>query len=191
MRAIICAGLLVGALAVLAHEPLQPNYSTTPPTPINQADKAVYQMVGGMGCAVCHGEYGDGGESVGNNIRHSSLERLQHAFESIPVMQGLARAMDDDKYDAIDRYLSQLAERQLIKVTLDRNGISHETDETLLLNVYGQLVVHNGGSDSAHITINDEPYTVAPRANVAMDIAPGIAELTITHGEEVLAITRQ
>lgn len=185
--------LLAGGLAasVLAHEPLTPNYASNEVTPINEQDKAVYQTVGGMGCAVCHGEYGDGGESVGNNIRDSSLERLKHAFETVPVMQGLARAMDDDKYAAIDRYLSQLAERQLLKVVVNGQTMARASSETLDQSVYGQLVIHNGGSQIANIVVNGTLQTIAPRANFAMDIEPGEASIQLQHAEHVLLIERQ
>lgn len=193
MKKILLTGVvgLMVTTRIIAHEPTVAEYQTEAVSPINQEDKAVYQSIGGMGCAVCHGEYGDGGESVGNNIRHTSLARLKHAFETVPVMQGLARAMNDERYQAVDNYLNQLSERQLIKVTVTENEIIHQATETLMKEVYGQLVIHNGGSNMARVHINGQLEMIAPRANFAMDIAPGQAAIKLTLAAQNLVIERE
>lgn len=192
MKKITLTGLavLLTSAALVAHEPETPVYKAENISPISQEYKAIYQTIGGMGCAVCHGEYGDGGESVGNNIRHSSLARLKHAFETVPVMQGLARAMNEERYQAVDQYLNQLSERQLIKVTLTDDEIVFQPQEVLQKAVFGQLVIHNGGSNMARITINGQPEIIAPRANFAMDIPPDQADIELVMAEKSLTISR-
>lgn len=186
---LLLAAVVAGAS--LAHDPEPANYATTPVAPFDQADKAVYDTIGGMGCAVCHGEYGDGGESMGTNIRHSSLERLLHAFESVPVMQGLARAIDEDSTAALDRYIDQLAQRQLIKWTVTRDGLRLDTDEALSQDVMAQVVVHNGTSRPISGEIAGQPVTIAARGNAAVDIEPGVSSIALSLGDYQDQVTRQ
>ena len=81
----------------------------------------LYREAGGYGCAVCHGQVGDGGGQAGGYIRGASLDQLNESLLTNAPMQPLSSVLSEQDRLNISAYLADLAERPLITARFE-NG---------------------------------------------------------------------
>lgn len=87
----------------------------------NREGERLYREAGGYGCAVCHGQVGDGAGQAGGYIRGATLEQLNESLLTNDPMKPLSAVLTDQDRTNLAGYLSELAKRPLISARYE-NG---------------------------------------------------------------------
>lgn len=87
----------------------------------NLDGERLYREAGGYGCAVCHGQVGDGAGQAGGYIRGATLEQLNESLLTNDPMKPLSQVLNDQDRQNLAGFLSELAKRPLISVRYE-NG---------------------------------------------------------------------
>jgi len=106
--------------------------------------RQVSRTVAGIGCAGCHGPYGEGDVGIGPYIRGVGLSKIQAAIATVEPMRIVKNAIQPQDIEAVAAYYSWLGQHQLVKTLLKRNRFVPDA-----VNIYPgtavQLAVKNAG----------------------------------------------
>lgn len=81
----------------------------------------VFLTAGEVGCAACHGDYGEGDVGIGPYMRGMNAEAIRAAVESIAEMEFLRAEMNGTRIRQIAAFTEWLGDHQLVK-TLAKRG---------------------------------------------------------------------
>ncbi|MEX2502621.1 MAG: cytochrome c [Trueperaceae bacterium] len=137
--------------------------------------RRVFNEIGGMGCAGCHGTFGAnelGGHPVirGDDI---DVDRIHGAVEGMQAMVFLQALISDDEIEAVAHYISYLGTMEPLVVTQRREAFEiPEGDPVLPADTHVQLILYN--QDRAACTwtvdgIDTEPVVIGGRQIDALD----------------------
>ncbi len=126
----------------------------------------LFRTTGGYGCAVCHGQVGDGGGQVGGYIRGASTSELEDSLATNAVMQPLAAVLTTQDRLDLASYLGDLASRPLFTARFEQgqwSGLKEPwiKDQTI------DLVLYNGEFSALGLDIPllKEPIKIDPLAS--------------------------
>jgi mono/diheme cytochrome c family protein len=105
--------------------------------------RAVWFTAGGIGCAGCHGRFGEGDVGVGPFNRGVGASKIQAAIKTVPQM-GVVRNLAADDIAAVIAYNSWLGQHQLVKTLLKRDKFLPESAE-VQPGTPLQLAINNSG----------------------------------------------
>ncbi len=140
--------LAVGLLtAEFAAAPAAPAADVEADAKLLEKGRLVWLTAGGIGCAGCHGRFGEGDVGVGPYNRGVGTSKIRASIRSVPQM-GMVKTMSDADIEAVAAYNSWLGRHQLVKTLLKR-----ERFQPASVDVFPgtplQLVINNSGQ-SAH-----------------------------------------
>jgi mono/diheme cytochrome c family protein len=125
--------------------------------------RSVWLTAGGVGCAGCHGRFGEGDVGVGPYNRGVGASKINEAIANVPQMR-VVKGLAPDDIEAVVAYNSWLGEHQLVKTLLKRDRF-----EPAAADVHPgtpiQLAVNNAGQTPRKFA--------APGMNVAEFEIPG------------------
>lgn len=113
--------------------------------------REVFLTAGGVGCASCHGRYGEG--NVGPFNRGVSEVTVRGALQSADAMGFLRDSMTEEKITQVAAYLGWLGELQLVK-TLVKQGRFIPDEVSVYPGTAIQLAVQNASLE-AHAFAGD------------------------------------
>lgn len=100
--------------------------------------------VAGIGCAGCHGRYGEGDVGVGPYIRGESLSKIQAAIAAVSQMQIVKDQLKTEDIAAVAYYYSWLGQHQLLKTLVKRDRFIPDTVD-IYPGTAVQLAINNSG----------------------------------------------
>jgi len=90
--------------------------------------KQISLTVAGIGCAGCHGQYGEGDVGVGPYARGVDISKIQAAINSIDQMRVLVKdKLSPQDIEAVAAYYSWLGQLQLVKTLVKRDRFIPDT----------------------------------------------------------------
>ena len=138
----VCRGL---AVAVLAMAPWAiPGPAAAQNALDDQIDsgREIFLTAAGVGCAACHGAYGEGDVGIGPYARGVTAEAIRSAVETIPQMAFLQASVGESEVQDLAAFTQWLGGLQLIKTLAKRGRFLPET-AAVRPNTQVQLVVTN------------------------------------------------
>ena len=135
--------------------------------------RQVFDEIGGMGCAGCHGKFGAnelGGHPV---IRGEDIDvaRIHGAVEGMQAMVFLQALMTDDQIEAVAEYIRYLGTMEPVVVTQRRETFEADA-EALPAGTHVQLILYNQDRATCTWTVDGvdaEPVEIGGRATDAID----------------------
>jgi len=106
--------------------------------------RAVSRTVAGIGCAGCHGPYGEGDVGIGPYIRGVDLSKIRAAIAGVEPMRIVKSAIQPQDIEAVAAYYSWLGQHQLVKALVKRNRFVPATVE-IYPGTAVQLAIKNAG----------------------------------------------
>ena len=109
-------------LAALMSSPVAPALAADEETTaLVEKGRNVFLTAGGVGCAACHGPYGEGDVGIGPYMRGMNADAIRAAVESIDEMEFLRAEINGARIRQIAAFTEWLGEHQLVK-TLAKRG---------------------------------------------------------------------
>ncbi len=102
----------------------------------------IFMTAGGVGCAACHGIFGEGDVGIGPYARGVNRASIDAALESIAEMSFLRSSVRGQSIDDIAAYTEWLGNHQLVK-TLAKRGRFIPDSVSVRPNTLIQLVISN------------------------------------------------
>lgn len=130
-----------------------------------QEGRAIWLTVAGIGCAGCHGRFGEGDIGVGPYNRGVGLTKIQASIQAVPQMGLLKGKLDQQSIEAVAAYNSWLGQLQLVKTLLKRDRFDPNT-----VDIYPgtpvQLAINNSSQTARKFNspnMNIQAFQVAGR----------------------------
>jgi cytochrome c5 len=128
--------------------------------------RTVFEEVAGLGCAGCHGEYGEGDLGVGPFIRGASDGMIRAAIEGIGAM-GIIKAMiQPDEIPAVVEYVNYLGSLQVAR-TIAKRGRFLPGEFSARPGTALQIIINNTSTQPHTFHSDDmdiQAITIAPRS---------------------------
>jgi mono/diheme cytochrome c family protein len=125
--------------------------------------RSVWLTAGGVGCAGCHGRFGEGDVGIGPYNRGVGASKIKEAIANVPQMR-VVKGLAADEIEAVTAYNTWLGEHQLVKTLVKR-----EKFEPSAVDIHPgtpvQLAINNSGQTPRKFA--------APGMNVAQFEVPG------------------
>lgn len=97
-------------------------------TKLIERGKQISLTVAGIGCAGCHGLYGEGDVGIGPYTRGVDLSKIQAAIGAIDQMRALLKdKLSSQDIEAVAAYYSWLGQLQLVKTLVKRDRFIPDT----------------------------------------------------------------
>ena len=126
--------------------------------------RTAWLTVAGIGCAGCHGRFGEGDVGVGPYNRGVELSKIQAAIATVDQMRVVKGKLDPQEIEAVAAYVAWLGRHQLVKTLVKRDRFDPSA-----VDIYPgtpvQLAINNSG-------VSPRKFA-APNMNVAEFEIPG------------------
>lgn len=87
----------------------------------------IWLTVAGIGCAGCHGRFGEGDVGIGPYNRGVGLSKIQSSITAVDQMRILQGKLDSQDIEAVAAYNSWLGRHQLVKTLVKRDRFEPDT----------------------------------------------------------------
>lgn len=139
------AALLVLGVLLLGASPDALSAEDQPDMRLIEKGRTISLTVAGIGCAGCHGRYGEGDVGIGPYARGVSLSKIQSAVAAVDQMRTLLKdKLTPQDIEAVAAYYSWLGQLQLVKTLVKRDRFVPD-----VVDIYPgtavQLVINNSG----------------------------------------------
>jgi len=106
--------------------------------------RTIWLTVAGIGCAGCHGRFGEGDVGIGPYNRGVGLSKIQAAVATVEQMRVVKGKLDAHDIEAVAAYNDWLGQHRLVKTLLKRDRFDPSAEDVYPgTNV--QLAINNSG----------------------------------------------
>lgn len=88
---------------------------SAPDTKLIETGRTLWLTAGGIGCAGCHGRYGEGDVGIGPYNRGVGMSKIQAAIAAVDQMRMIKDALSAQDIEAVGTYNAWLGQLQLVK----------------------------------------------------------------------------
>jgi len=106
--------------------------------------RTLWLTVAGVGCAGCHGRFGEGDVGIGPYNRGVGLSKIQAAIATVEQMRIVRGKLDMQDIEAVAAYNSWLGQYQLVKTLLKRDRFDPSAVD-IYPGTAVQLAINNSG----------------------------------------------
>jgi len=127
----------------------------------------VFNMVAGIGCKTCHGEYAEGDVGVGPFIRGATEGMIRASINATNEMIVVKNVITEEEIQAVASYVQSLGTMQVTR-TLAKRGRFLPAEFSIRPNTQAQLIIQNASVDFHTFTSDDmgiENVTIAGRSS--------------------------
>ncbi len=96
-------------------------------TELIEKGRKIWLTVAGIGCAGCHGRFGEGDVGIGSYNRGVGLSKIQSSIVGVDQMRMLQGKLDPQDIEAVAAYNSWLGQHQLVKTLVKRDRFEPDT----------------------------------------------------------------
>lgn len=89
--------------------------------------RKIWLTVAGIGCAGCHGRFGEGDMGIGPYNRGVGMSKIQSSIAAVDQMRMLQGKLDSQDIEAVAAYNSWLGQMQLVKTLVKRDRFEPDT----------------------------------------------------------------
>ena len=118
-----------------------------PDAKLIEKGKTLSRAVAGIGCAGCHGLFGEGDTGVGPYIRGVGLSKIQAAVASVSQMEMVKKQLNPQDISALAQYYSWVGQHQLVKTLVKRDRFVPDAVD-LYPGTAVQVVINNSGQSA-------------------------------------------
>lgn len=123
MRSVVrgVAALVVFGVVLLGSSAEARSADDQPNAKLVEKGKTISRTVAGIGCAGCHGRFGEGDVGIGPYIRGVGLSKIQAAVAAVSQMQIVKTQLNPEDINAVAEYYSWVGQHQLVKALVKRD----------------------------------------------------------------------
>ncbi len=140
------AALLMAAVAVAVGTGLL--HAAEPDATVLERGRTLWMTAAGIGCAGCHGRFGEGDVGIGPYNRGVGLSKIQSSIAAVDQMRVIKQAVSAQDIEAIAAYNTWLGQHQLLKTLVKMDRFVPNALE-IYPGTAVQMVINNG-SQAAH-----------------------------------------
>ncbi|MBI1984135.1 MAG: hypothetical protein HYS61_08055 [Acidobacteria bacterium] len=111
-------------------------------TKLIEKGRKIWLTVAGIGCAGCHGRFGEGDVGIGSYNRGVGLSKIQSSIAAVDQMRMLQGKLNPQDIEAVAAYNSWLGQHQLVKTLVKRDRFEPDTVD-IFPGTAVQLVINN------------------------------------------------